>query len=212
MPKSLATLVLVLFSLGGLSPCCFSQESGLIKGDKPAVETSPLEPLKSAKTESPSTGEPIAPKTPVKAQAAMAKEGWHLWRAAQDEALLKVVMTDKEESTLLVSAYKQWVIKYYERQIEILEEQKSVLRNTNIISNIVCVIVHIVLAICFWIALKEYHHGQKLRSKEPENTEVAVSLNALSIKTTRQGIVLLMLAMVLYFLYLTIVYPITVVG
>ncbi|WP_010581941.1 hypothetical protein [Schlesneria paludicola] len=126
--------------------------------------------------------------------------------------IVAAVLADSQSSAPVLKACQEWLVQYYVRQSEILKEQRSAISTTNFISHVVCVIVHLALLICLGVAVREYFHAEKLRNQEMPTTELAVSMNNISMKTARNGIVLLVLSIVLYYLYLTIVYPITVVG
>jgi hypothetical protein len=146
--------------------------------------------------------------------------------------LRKEILNNPQVKDAVVGAYKKWVIRYYERQTEILTEERDTIWVTNLISNVVCVIVHFVLAISLWMAVSEYRHALALRHSplgsgppHPEEaatestgpaigsagdiTKLRASLQGISLQTARQGMVMFAMAIMLYFVYLRFVYPIT---
>ncbi len=68
-------------------------------------------------------------------------------------------------------------------------------------------VVHAILLVALWASVREFLAAAKYRKKEGP-VEIQVSATAASVKTARTGVILLLAALAMYFLYLKFVYPI----
>lgn len=108
-------------------------------------------------------------------------------------------------------AYRRWLIQWLERQTAILGEQQSVITITNQISWFIFIVVHLILLLGLWAAIKEFRHASRTRKEKPEQTELRLSMEGIALKTALHGLLLLAIAFAFYFVYLKFVYPVTVV-
>ena len=108
-------------------------------------------------------------------------------------------------------AYKAWTIAYMTRQIDALKENKSAFAMSGTMSVIVCWVAHILLALAVLAAAVEFIRAMQTRQKASENQELRVSLEGIALKTSMHGTLLLVLAMLFYYLFLKFVYPVTIV-
>lgn len=130
-------------------------------------------------------------------------------------ALVGSIVTKKKEAL-------DWKVKIdeleFQRQTQMLEiaiatdlENQSLVRRTNAWSWCICWIAHIVLAIATVAAVVEYFSAYTLRTTSTENTELTIGTDGVSLKTSIHATVILAVALVFYFMYLSYVYPITVI-
>jgi hypothetical protein len=108
-------------------------------------------------------------------------------------------------------AYKAWTIAFITRQKETLREHRAAFAASGTMSVVVCWVAHILLAWAIVAATIEFIHALKTRQKASEVQELRVSLEGIALKTSLHGTLLLVLAMLFYYLFLKFVYPITVV-
>ena len=126
-------------------------------------------------------------------------------------------------------AFQQMLIARFERAIQILSERRDVIRWTNWISRFIFVVIHVVLFLGLWAAMKEFIDAGRTRKSAPapittaltdekaqaaqaKQNEVTISLQGIALKTSLHGFLILAAAIGFYFLYLKFVYPITVIG
>lgn len=125
-------------------------------------------------------------------------------------------------------AFQQMLIARFEREKQILSERRNVIGWTNWISRFIFVVIHVVLAIGLWAALREFIDAGRTRKRSPppittavtgeqaqaarEQNELSISLQGIALKTSLHGLLILAAAIGFYFLYLKFVYPITVIG
>lgn len=117
----------------------------------------------------------------------------------------------KEDSSLK-NAYKDYVLSYLKREKQKLEESNAVISMTNRMGFIIFIVVHISLGISLCIALMEFNHARKARRLKKDTQELELSFEKIAFKTSLHGTILLILSLVLYFLFLKFVFPITVIG
>ena len=126
-------------------------------------------------------------------------------------------------------AFQQMLVARFEREIQILSERRDVIRWTNWISRFIFVVIHVVLFLGLWAAMKEFIDAGRTRKSAPapittaltdekaqaaqaKQNEVTISLQGIALKTSLHGFLILAAAIGFYFLYLKFVYPITVIG
>jgi hypothetical protein len=155
-----------------------------------------------------------------------------------DEALAAQAASAEESlSAEVTKAEHQLAIAQARHNERMLGETARVIRISNWISWVICVIAHLILAIGLWAAVREFNHALRTRAAAPEptpvatlaaadgamtaadaakialaETEIKISLEGVALKTALHGLLLLAVAIGFYFLYLKFVYPITLVG
>lgn len=116
------------------------------------------------------------------------------------------------------SAFKAMLVRKYKREAEILDERRSVLRWTDGVSRGIFVVVHVVLLIGLWAAVREFRHAEQTRKEakvarlkaDGEPSEFKIGLEGIALKTSLHGLLILGAAIGFYFMYLKFVYPVTV--
>lgn len=109
----------------------------------------------------------------------------------------------------LVRAYEDLLLAYYRRETEILSEHKSTIAATNVIGYLICIVAHLLLALAVWAAIREYREAARQRKTRNVSQELQLSLEGISLKTSLHGTILLVLAIVFYFMYVKFIYPIS---
>ncbi len=141
-----------------------------------------------------------------------------------------LILTDEfiRDDQEVRDAFQQMLIARFEREQQILSERRNVIGWTNWISRFIFVVIHVVLAIGLWAAMREFIDAGRTRKRSPppittavtgeqaqaarEQNELSISLQGIALKTSLHGLLILAAAIGFYFLYLKFVYPITVIG
>ncbi|MCI0627620.1 MAG: hypothetical protein L0387_39220 [Acidobacteria bacterium] len=114
-----------------------------------------------------------------------------------------------EEDRDVADAHRNYLLALYKRNIEIIQERRQVICITNGIGYVICFVAHVILGIALWSAVREFNAASKRRKKADEApTELQVSLEGVALKTSLHGTILLVLALVFYFMYLQFVYKV----
>ncbi len=109
------------------------------------------------------------------------------------------------------AAYKEYLLTYLESEREKFADRREVILSTNQMGSYIFVTVHIFLAVALFVTVLELRQASIARKKHGGSDEIELSFQKIALKTSIHGTVLLVFAIVLYFLFLRIVYPITIV-
>jgi hypothetical protein len=113
------------------------------------------------------------------------------------------------------AAMESWLVAWYQRETQKLNDVRFVINATNVLGFVIFLVVHGLLAIAVYVAMREFSKSVRTRSRvrenEPQLQELELSLEKIAVKTSLHGVLLLSFALAFYFLYLKFVYPITVV-
>lgn len=108
---------------------------------------------------------------------------------------------------------RRWLMASLGREVEILDEHERSFKWQYGVSRIIFFVVHVLLGVALIASLMEFTHAWRMRRRaRAEQHELKVGMEGVALKTSLQGLLLLVVATVFYFLYLSFVYPITVVG
>lgn len=102
---------------------------------------------------------------------------------------------------------KELLMARYKNEIETLEENKRIVNNVNKIGYVVFAIAHILLVLAVAASVHEFIHASKTRKKKPDHHEIQVSLEGIALRSSLHGVVLLVVAILFYFLFLKYVLP-----
>jgi hypothetical protein len=121
--------------------------------------------------------------------------------------ILAIVGDDKK----IIYQYKELILARIATEQKDLNERSKVIYWTNRVSVLIFILTHVVLVIGIWAAIKEFISASKIRSTEPEPTELKLSLEGIALKTSLHGTLIFAFTIFLYFLFLKFVYPINLV-
>ncbi len=119
-------------------------------------------------------------------------------------------LVGREDSEIIL-AVKQFVIAQFEREQQILQERRDVLKKHYTVGMIIFVTVHIMVVMGIGAAMYELRQAHNARKRaEQQETNIQISLEGIALKTSLQGVLLLAFALAFYFLYLKFVFPVTI--
>lgn len=102
---------------------------------------------------------------------------------------------------------KEWLIATYKNEIQKLEENKRIVNNVNRIGYIVFAVAHVLLLLAVAASIQEFVYASKTRKKKPDHHEIQVSLEGIALRSSLHGVILLVVAILFYFLFLKYVLP-----
>ena len=105
-----------------------------------------------------------------------------------------------------------WTIAWIDEQERRLSRNSRTVGEQNITGFCIFGVIHVLLLVSVWMAVKEFRHSQSgghASKTHSEHQEITLSLHKLAVKTSLHGILLLSFSLAFYFLYLKFVFPIT---
>ena len=112
-------------------------------------------------------------------------------------------------------AYKKFLIaklKYetdrLEQSSKNLSDQLKSISNRNDLENKTFIVLMIFLIICMLVAILEYWKSRTLSYKENDGTDLKISMEGIALKTKLHGTLLLVVAIVLFFVFLKFLFQV----
>jgi len=111
-------------------------------------------------------------------------------------------------------AYRQVLLARYARELEKYDEARREFGWSQQVGRIIFWITHVVLAIGMTLSVREFFDARRLRKQGEKATEneIKLSIDGIALKTSLNGLAILAVAVGFYYLYLSFVYPITLVN
>jgi len=106
------------------------------------------------------------------------------------------------------AGYKQLVIARFSHEQKALKEREQIIRWTNRASIFIFFLVHVLLIIGAWAAVKEFVAAKRLRKISDQQEEIKISLEGIAFKTSLHGTILFGMTLLLYILFLKFVFPV----
>ena len=125
-----------------------------------------------------------------------------------DESIRDGIFAQLINDDELIESFKNYELSKLDYLTKSLKEREKVFKSVNRMGISIFVLTHVFLLTGFWMAFQEFGKAKSIRSKEPENQEIQVSLEGIAFKTSLHGSFIFGLTIVLYFLFLKFVYPI----